>query len=368
MTHETGKPSKTGNAYEPVLEVWRGPIVESLHLGAVAVVRSDGVLTHSYGDPQAVTYVRSAAKPFQLLPFVELGGPEHFQLTEQELAILGASHDGTDAHVTVLERIQAKTGITEADLKCGAHPPYHGPSEKALWLRGQSPSQNHHNCSGKHTMMLALAKMLGAPQENYLEIEHPVQQLILKTFSEMVSMPQEQVILGLDNCSAPVFAVPLYNAALGFARLVDPDCLPAKRAAACRQITKAMTNYPEMIAGRGTFDTTLMEISRGKLITKAGAEGFQGTGLFPETIPGVSKGFGLVVKIAEGDISGHFRENSESAEGRARPVVTIEALRQLEALSPGEIHSLTAFDRRVQYNWRKLEVGSFVPAFSLEKH
>jgi L-asparaginase II len=123
-----------------------------------------------------------------------------------------------------------------------------------------------------------------------------------------------------------------------------------------------------MIAGRCTFDTTLMEIAQGKLITKAGAEGFQGTGLFPGSIPGDANGYGLVVKIAEGDISGHFRENSESAEGRARPVVTIEALRQLEALSPNQITSLAPFDRRGQFNWMKLKVGSFVPAFQLDKH
>jgi L-asparaginase II len=111
-----------------------------------------------------------------------------------------------------------------------------------------------------------------------------------------------------------------------------------------------------------------MEITNGKLITKAGAEGFQGTGLFPGTLAGKSLGYGLVVKIADGDISGHFRENSESAEGRTRPIVTIEALRQMEVLSSREIDHLAPFDGRAQLNWRKLEVGYFVPAFKLNRH
>lgn len=111
-----------------------------------------------------------------------------------------------------------------------------------------------------------------------------------------------------------------------------------------------------------------MEIAGKKLITKAGAEGFQGTGLCPDAIAGNSCGYGLAVKVAEGDISGNFRLDSESAEGRVRPIVTLEALQQIGALTDDEIVKLNSFGPRAQYNWRHREVGSFSPCFSLQEH
>ncbi len=358
---KTGQQS-SASVYLPVLEVWRGPIVECQHFGAIAVVNAQGALTHAYGNPYLVTFLRSAAKPFQLLPFVELGGVERYRLTEKELAILCASHDGTDEHLAVLAGIQEKVGIAEQDLQCGVHPPYHAPTEKVLWLRGEQPTPNRHNCSGKHTAMLALAKMLGAPKESYLEQNHPVQQFILTAFSEMVSVPVSEIILGLDGCSAPVFAVSLYHAALGFARLADPLALPEPRRSACRQIIAAMMHYPEMVSGFGTFDTCLMQAAGGSVFTKAGAEGFQGSGVLPAVGRSAR---GIALKVAEGDISGRFRQGAESAEGRARPLITIETLRQLEVLSPAQLAQLAPFDARAQYNWCDINVGRFVPAFKL---
>lgn len=354
--------SAFASGYQPVLEIWRGPIIESVHFGAIAVVDSEGVLSHAYGNPYLVTYLRSAAKPFQALPFVELGGLESFGLTEKELAIMCASHDGTDEHLAVLTSLQKKIGVSEQDLQCGVHAPYHGPTEKALWLHGEQPTPNRHNCSGKHTGMLALARLLGASKENYLEHDHPVQKAILAAFSEMVSVPISEILIGIDGCSAPVFAVPLYNAALGFARLANPENLPAPRRSACQKIVAAMLHYPEMVSGFGTFDTCLMQAADGRVLTKAGAEGFQGITVFP-TAGQIARGVAL--KIAEGDISGKFRQNAESAEGRARPVVAIDILRQLQVLSPNQLDQLAPFDARPQYNWRELNVGCYRPAFKL---
>ena len=109
------------NGFAPVLELTRGETVESVHYGAIAVVDPQGSLVHAYGDPQTVTFLRSAAKPFQALPFIEAGGHRHYHLTEEEIAAICASHSGTDAHVEVVSRIQAKAGVGEDQLKCGAH-------------------------------------------------------------------------------------------------------------------------------------------------------------------------------------------------------------------------------------------------------
>ena len=56
----------------PVLiELTRGALVESLHAGAVAVVRADGEIVAAVGDVAAPTFPRSAIKPLQAIPFVE---------------------------------------------------------------------------------------------------------------------------------------------------------------------------------------------------------------------------------------------------------------------------------------------------------
>ncbi|MGE5071859.1 MAG: asparaginase, partial [Anaerolineae bacterium] len=210
------------NPFLPVFELTRGRIVESVHFGAIAVVDSHGTLLYSYGDPHLIAFLRSSAKPFQALPFFERGGPEHFGLTQKEQALICSSHEGSDEHVHTAESIQAKAGIHESDLQCGVH--MHGDTAayKRLIAESVAPTPNRNNCSGKHSGMLAHAKMRELPLDTYLEMTHPIQQDILTAFGSMCNYPPEKVEIGIDGCSAPNFAVPLYNSALAFARLCDP--------------------------------------------------------------------------------------------------------------------------------------------------
>ena len=206
------------DAYQAILEITRGRIVESVHFGAAAVVDSSGRLLAWLGDPKLVTYLRSSSKPFQALPLIERGGDQTFHLTSKEVAIICGSHEGSDEHVEVVKGIQAKAGVQESDLLCGVHPPYHLATQEAMRQRGEIPTPNRHNCSGKHSGMLAHARMRGLPISDYVNPEHPVQTTILETLAEMCSMSADQVETGIDGCSAPNYAVPLFNAALGFAR------------------------------------------------------------------------------------------------------------------------------------------------------
>jgi L-asparaginase II len=339
--------------FQPIVEVTRGNIVECVHYGAFAVVGVGGGLVARHGDADTVTFLRSSAKPLQALPFIELGGVEAFGLTEKETAILCASHDGTDDHLATIRSIQAKVGISESQLLCGVHP-IGGATGKAMILRGEEPTPNRHNCSGKHTGMLAHAILRQLPTEEYIRPDHPLQQIILKTFSEMTDVPVEQIELGTDGCSAPVHAIPLRNAALGYARICDPTGLPAERAAACRKITRAMTAHPDMIAGPGDFDTVLMEVGQGKIICKGGAEGFQAVGLLPGACGKGSPAMGIAIKISDGDPG-----------GRARSLVAVEILQKLGALSSAQGEALAKFATRPIYNWRKLAVGEIRPCFNM---
>lgn len=339
--------------YQGVVEVTRGRIVESIHYGAAAVVDSEGKLLASYGDPTAVSFMRSAAKPFQALPFIEMGGDEKFGFTNPEIGLICASHSGTDEHRDALLRLQAKIGITESDLLCGTHTPFHKPTADAMLLKGEVTTPNRHNCSGKHTGMLAHAKFRGLPLAKYLDLDSPVQQSILHTFSEMCGLPVENVELGIDGCSAPNFAVPLINAALGFARLSDPRGLGKNRAMACRKIFNGMTGAPMLVAGPGRFDTLFMETMHGSILTKTGAEGYQGFG-----IPSLNgkPGMGIAIKISDGDL-----------DDRARGLVGLEILRQMGLVTSDDLSRLAAFYSKKLTNWRKIEIGEIRPCFDLIK-
>jgi len=346
----------------PLLELSRGGIVESIHAGSIAVVDANGRLLHSYGDPQTVAFLRSSAKPFQVLPFVEHGGVKHFGLTQRELALACASHEGSAQHLETVLGMQKKIGIEETQLQCGVHMPGDAAMSVSLVQSGAQPGPNLNNCSGKHTAMLAYAKMRVLPMNTYLELEHPIQQDILTTFAAMCGIEREAIEIGVDGCSAPNFAVPLFNGALGVARLADPRGLSEARAAACREITAAMTAHSEMISGPGEFDCELMKAGAGKIVCKRGAEGYQAIGLLPGALGPDSPGIGITFKVADGD-GAHM---SHEVSTRARPAVALEILRQLGALSAEQLRALSAFGpARPIVNHRGLVTGEMCPAFTL---
>jgi L-asparaginase II len=337
----------------PLFEITRGNIVESIHYGSIAVVDSNGKLISSYGDPKMVAFLRSSAKPFQALPFVEHGGVENFGLTQRELSILSASHEGSDLHVQTVEGIQKKAGIDESYLQCGIHLPSDVDAFKSVLLNGRNLTPNRNNCSGKHSGMLAYARMCGLPLGNYLDLEHPIQQDILAAFADMCLLPANEIGLGTDGCSAPNFAVPLYNAA---------HELTEARASACRKITSAMTSHPEMVSGYGEFDEQLMRVGEGRIVCKRGAEGYQIFGLLPGALGHDSPGVGIALKVSDGDASRmsiDFAHNN-----RVRPAVTLEILHQLGALSSKQEQALASFGpERPVKNHRGIITGRSHPVF-----
>ncbi|HNR02863.1 MAG TPA: asparaginase [Anaerolineaceae bacterium] len=354
--------------YVPLVETTRGGIVESIHYGAIAVCDATGALLASVGDPDAVVYLRSSSKPFQVLPLVEGGGMERFNLNERELAVMCASHSGTDEHVAVISGIQRKLGVSPADLLCGTHTPGDPRTAERMFRNGEENSTLRHNCSGKHTGMLAQALLYGEPIEEYIDPRHPVQQRILRAFSEMTGVPLEEIILGTDGCSAPVFAVPLRAAAFAFARLADPSNLPEPRRAALQRIFKAMTSHPDIVAGPDTFDTSLMSACRGRVLTKGGAEGYQALAVLPAAGSGA---LGITLKISDGDLAQIDRGEriatiAHDGGGRARSTAAVEAVRQLGVLNAAQLEALHDFAPRAQYNWRRIQVGEIRPVFSLE--
>ena len=337
-----------------LVEVWRGPIVESLHRGHVVAVDGEGKTITALGAPETVIFIRSSGKPFQAIPLIASGAADRFGLTEKEIAIACGSHSGEAIHVETVQSILNRIGLDAGALKCGLHEPFSAEVARELARNQQPPSVLQNNCSGKHAGMLALAKHLGAPTENYDRLDNPVQQHILRTVSEFSGVSTEAIAIGVDGCGVPVFGIPVRAMALMYARLVHPPAdfdAPVKDAS--RRVVNAMIRFPEMVGGsKDRLDTELIRAASGKLISKIGAEGVYTVGVLPcDEWPA---GIGFALKLEDGD------------DHRARPPAVIEALRQLRVLHDAEMSSLASYAPTPITNRRGERVGEARAAFSLD--
>ncbi len=330
---------------EPVARILRKGIIESIHYGSVAVVSADGRLLYRIGDPYFVTYLRSSAKPFQAIPVVESGAAREFGFTSAEIAIMTGSHSGTDDHVRTIQSILDKIGLEHDLLKCGSHPPINDKISKPLKDPGAHMSALHHNCSGKHAGMLALAVFKNLSMDDYLSPDHPVQQTIRKTIAEICCYPEDKIMVGIDGCSAPNHALPIYNMALGFARFVTPNAVPREKAFAYNAVSMAMMEHPEMVAGDGRFDTVLISSPGEKLISKAGAEAL-------ECFSFVDRKVGAALKIIDGT-------------KRALFPTAVEFLYKMGVRSKTSL--IDEFHKPVIKNWRGLDVGYIEPGFEIRE-
>ncbi|MBE0492503.1 MAG: asparaginase, partial [Sulfurospirillum sp.] len=190
-----------------VAKVYRGSIVDLTHIAHVAVVNHAGELLHSVGDPKRVTFIRSSAKMVQALASLESGAVDAYGLSEQELALLCASHNGEEIHTSTAANILQKAGLGIQHLQCGIHPSFNSFVAKELEEKGVTLNASHNNCSGKHSGMLIAANYKKEDLSNYLSINHPVQQRILQTLSEVCAYPKEQIVIATDGCGVPVHAL-----------------------------------------------------------------------------------------------------------------------------------------------------------------
>ncbi len=330
---------------EILAKVYRGNTVESVHFGSVAVVDSKGNLLYSAGDPNFFTFLRSSAKPFQTIPVIESGAASHFNFSTAELAIMSGSHNGEKKQVETVKKILKKIGLSEKYLKCGCQTPLYYTVKGMTAKPKQKFSVLQHNCSGKHAGMLAVSVFKNFNPKNYISPEHPVQKMILKALSEICEFPENEIKIGTDGCSAPNFALPLKNMAWGFARLVSSD---SNGREPLKTVLNSMQKYPEMVSGKGRLDYILAKVSKGKVVSKAGAEALQCFGITGENL-------GVAVRIWDGN-------------NRAIGCVVAEVLRQLEILSEADLKKMGRFAYPKIKNWAGLEVGHIQADFKLKKH
>lgn len=257
-----------------IAEVTRGSHVESVHRGRIVAVNADGDLLHAAGDVDEPTFPRSALKLMQALPLVESGAADAFGFGDRELALAGASHSSTSAHVELALSMLGRAGLHEEDLQCGPHWPLFRADDVAAMARsGQRPGRAHNNCSGKHAGFLSVCAHQGEPTSNYLDMAAVIQREIRAIIETLTGAKLESGVCGHDGCSAPTYALPLGRFARAFARLATGVGLEPHRADAARRLMMAAMAEPVMVAGPGRFCTELMMTCPGRIYAKTGAEG-----------------------------------------------------------------------------------------------
>lgn len=329
---------------EIVLHYTRAGHVENIHRGDVAAVNCAGKIISSIGNAYLPMFWRSAAKPFQALPFVKNGGLERYDITEEELALLVSSHSGEENHVALVRNILAKLGLDESVLDCGVVRPMNGKAFKKLVAAGEKVLPVHNPCSGKHSQIIALAMMLGVPYESYTQPDHAAQKIIFEHVAMASRMPEDKLEIGIDGCGVPVFYLPIYNMSLAYARLSTPNKGDwGDYELAATKIRDAMSKYPQVLSGNGRIDLAVSEVTNGRIIAKIGADAV----------------YCLAVK--DGDLGITFK--IEDGSYAAVTPMTIAVLKHLDLLTKAETNELDKLFPPVLKNHRGEIIGTIEAVF-----
>ena len=314
-----------------LIHEYRGDVLENVRTGRICVVDDRGKLIYSAGDPFAMTYFRSTSKPLQVLPVIVHGLDIKYDLSEKELTLLAASHEGEPMHLEIMLSLFEKTGFSEEDL--------------IMLPVGHPPRKALHNCSGKHIGLMMLEKFLTGSHYDYWKPDSAVQKKILSIISYMTSLPEKDIAIGIDGCGVPVFAVPQKDIALTYMRLACPDKIddPEIRAAA-EKIACHINRNPLMIGGTGTICSVFNEDEN--VIAKGGAQGVYAFGLKKERL-------GIALKNEDGNEA-------------SWPITIAEILRQLNYDNRETIAKLEKLTPVAVVNDNNVEVGVKRAVFRLQ--
>lgn len=326
----------------PAAWVRRGDGVDAVHSAIVAVVDAESRLTYSLGDVEQVFFSRSSIKPFQALPLVEAGGLERFGFGSEELALCVASHNGSDLHRQLVQGMLQKLGLSAQALQCGAGYPMQLELEGRFPLNGEERDPLRHNCSGKHAGFLALAQLLQQPLVSYLQPNGAVQLRVRSAVATSCEVDPATLVLGIDGCSAPSFALSLRHMAIGFKNLALASDEARSR------VRSAMLAHPLLVSGERRLDYDLARALPGRLLVKGGAEALLLLALREPAL-------GIAIKIVDGG-------------SRALAPIAVEVLKQLGLLRDWSAHpTLVRHERPRVTNARGLVVGEIQANFELSR-
>lgn len=322
-------------------EVWRGPFLESHHVGHAVVCDGSGQIVAAWGDADSVVLPRSSSKMIQALPLLMSGAADARGLTSQHLALACASHQGAPVHVKAVNAWLADLGLGDDAFCCGPQESRDDALRIEMIRAQDSPCRVHNNCSGKHAGFLTLTQHLGAGPD-YVDPQHPVQRACLEAFEAVTDMTSPG--FGIDGCSAPNFATTMHGMARAMAWFATAHHRSDTMSVAAARLTEAMHTHPHLVAGEGRACTRLMRVAKEPVALKTGAEGY-----FIAILP--TRGLGVAVKAADGA--------TRAAECAIAALLV--RLDVLDADHPEVAEFLTPTIR----NWGGLATGQIKPAATL---
>ena len=329
--------------HAPLIATLRGGHPENIYYGSIAVVNANGRLVSRMGDISTPMFTRSALKPFQAMPLIA-GFSDPYNLSDADVALLCASHNGEAAHSSRAGALLKRAGCHETDLQCGTHVPFYYTTNQLPTPDKGSYGRLQHNCSGKHAGMLMLARALGEPIETYTQTTHRVQAVVRDSVSHFTEVPAAQLVVGIDGCSVPNYAIPLAALALAYAKLTRQAADPVYGDAPAREF-QAMAQHGALVSGMGRNDLALNRAGGGDWIAKFGADGVQ-------AIASRSRQQAIAVKIADGNL----------------PMlmwIVINVLEQLGWMTDSARHALKSYVPGPLLNVAGLEVGETRPVFQM---
>jgi L-asparaginase II len=268
----------------PIAEVTRRDVrsgtqvVESRHLGHVAIVAGDGATHASLGLPDGPIFVRSTAKPFQATACLELLDLAGGSPAPPEIAVSWASHRGEARHVEAVRRLLHRSGTPPDQLTCPVDRPEADP--------GATPTRLLHNCSGKHAMFALAGLHQGTARARLLDPDGPLQRVVLEVLADALGA---FTAVGIDGCGAPAVAVPLSSLARAYGALAVDE--------RWRRVREAGFTHPALVGGEGRLESALL---RAGVVAKVGAEGVYAAGW----VDHVGRPYGIAIKATDGSPRG----------------------------------------------------------------
>ena len=298
----------------------RGKKVESTHQVKALVTTVDGKVLLSTNNDNEYFFPRSSIKIFQAIPFAMSNAIKNYKLNNKHIALACASHKGEKFHIKELKKWISKINLKTKNLQCGIHAPLDkNASEKIIYSRKKF-NELHNNCAGKHLGMLTSCLVNNCSITNYLDYNHAHQKNIRKIFNKFTESKLSKKNFSLDGCSAPQYSFKIKSISKALNNLIKSykDCYDYSEEV--KTLINSVLENPEFIGGTASFDTKVMQASKGKIFCKSGAEGVF---LFID----IQKEISGVIKITDGN-------------ERAIPITILSIFKKLKVMSRVELKNL----------------------------
>ena len=208
-------------------------------------------------DPSVVLVARSLLKPWQFLAFDAAGSDAFWALGL-------ASHSGQPHHMDALHKLSDVAHAGEEELFCPRGFPLDPAIASVMQNSGIQPSRLHHPCAGKHLVALAACTRNGWSHDKYWDTEHPAQKKVQSLVGGIVG---EKPLWMTDSCGLPTIAITAKAHLNLWERLATGDDPKV------RELRRLWTENIRLVGGYGRLESDLMEVARGQILAKEGADG-----------------------------------------------------------------------------------------------